>query len=509
MSIVVRERGAAPFDMSGIERDSAGILRYVDRPASVVVMLEQAVEANPQAEALVEVGGRRMSYRELWERSRHVAGGLRERGVTAGDRVALRAPNGIDWVLAFFGTLMAGAVVVPVNLRFKDDEVRYVVEDSGAVYSFEPGEALADGEPVEPHRGTPDELAAIFYTSGTTGSPKGAATTHGNFMANSETAIRVIGFERDLGSRLRTLVSVPLFHVTGCNSQLLPVLELGGSVVILAKPDIGLMLQTIEQERTNYLISVPAIYNLLIRHERFAGVATDHVRWLAYGGAPIAPALVHRLQECFPRARVGNGFGQTEAASILTYLPHEHAAEHADSVGFAAPVVELALDQPDEQGVGELLARGPNIVSGYWNKPEATRATFVDGWLHTGDLAAIDEQGLTYVVDRAKDMINRGGENVYSVEIENALAGAPGVAEAAALPVPDDVLGEKVGVVIVPAAGATIEPRAIAAYVAERLADFKVPQYVAIRSEPLPRNAGGKVLKRALRDGIEWGTPLR
>jgi acyl-CoA synthetase (AMP-forming)/AMP-acid ligase II len=300
-----------------------------------------------------------------------------------------------------------------------------------------------------------------------------------------------------------------LFHVTGCNSQLLPVLELGGSVVILAKPDIGLMLQTIEQERTNYLISVPAIYNLLIRHERFAGVATDHVRWLAYGGAPIAPALVHRLQECFPRARVGNGFGQTEAASILTYLPHEHAAEHADSVGFAAPVVELALDQPDEQGVGELLARGPNIVSGYWNKPEATRATFVDGWLHTGDLAAIDEQGLTYVVDRAKDMINRGGENVYSVEIENALAGAPGVAEAAALPVPDDVLGEKVGVVIVPAAGATIEPSAIAAYVAERLADFKVPQYVAIRSEPLPRNAGGKVLKRALRDGIEWGTPLR
>jgi len=509
MSIAVRERGSAPFDMSGIERDSAGILQYIDRPASVVAMLETSVVRTPEAEALVEVGGERVSYQELWDRSLRVAGGLAARGIVPGDRVALRLPNGVDWVLAFFGTLLAGAVVVPVNMRFKDDEVTYVVEDSGASFSFLPGEPLPDGEAPEPHRAAPDDLAAIFYTSGTTGFPKGAMTSHRNFMANSETAIRVVDFDRDLGSDLRTLVSVPLFHVTGCNSQLLPVLELGGTVVILAAPDIGVMLQTIEQERTNVLISVPAIYSLLIRHERFAETPTDHVRWLTYGGAPIAPALVHRLQEHFPNARVGNGFGLTEAASILTLLPHEYAADHADSVGFAAPVVELALEHADDQGVGELLARAPNIVLGYWNKDDATRSTFVDGWLHTGDLARIDDEGLTYIVDRAKDMINRGGENVYSVEIENALAGAPGVAEAAALPVPDEVMGEKVGVVVVPIPGAEIEPPAIAAYVAERLADFKVPQYVAIRSEPLPRNAGGKVLKRGLLDEVEWGAPLR
>src|SRR4051794_11802133 len=180
---------------------------------------------------------------------------------------------------------------------------------------------------------------------------------------------------------------------------------------------------------------------------------------------------------------MGNGFGQTETASIATFLPHEDAADHPDSVGYAAPVVDLAIDGADPAtGVGELLIRGPNIVRGYWNKPEATEATFVDGWVHTGDLARIDEEGRTYLVDRAKDMINRGGENVYSVEVENALAGAPGVGESAVVGVPDDMMGEKVGAVIVPLPGAEIDPRAIASYVGQQLADFKVPQYVAVRT---------------------------
>ena len=206
---------------------------------------------------------------------------------------------------------------------------------------------------------------------------------------------------------------------------------------------------------------------------------------------------------------MGNGFGLTESASILTFLPHEDAAEHADSVGYAAPPCDLALDQPDpETGVGELLARGPNVVQGYWNKADATRETFVDRWLHTGDLARIDDDGRVYLVDRAKDMINRGGENVYSIEVEAALAGAPGVGEAAVVPVPDDMMGEKVGAVIVPAEG-ELDVEAVIAHVRERLADFKVPQYVAIRAEPLPRNAGGKVLKKPLRDETTWGDPLR
>jgi acyl-CoA synthetase (AMP-forming)/AMP-acid ligase II len=173
------------------------------------------------------------------------------------------------------------------------------------------------------------------------------------------------------------------------------------------------------------------------------------------------------------------------------------------------PVVDLALHEPDpETGVGELLVRGENVVAGYWNKPEATAETFVDGWLHTGDLARIDEDGLLYIVDRAKDMINRGGENVYSIEVESAVAGAPGVGEVAVLPVPDDMMGEKVGAVIVPA-GDELDIAGVIAHTRTLIADFKVPQYVAIRTEPLPRNPGGKVLKKQLREEIEWGEPLR
>jgi long-chain acyl-CoA synthetase len=230
---------------------------------------------------------------------------------------------------------------------------------------------------------------------------------------------------------------------------------------------------------------------------------------VSYGGAPIAASMVHRIMEAFPQARVGNGFGLTETSSLTSFLPHEEAADHADSVGFAMPVVDLAIDRPDtDTGVGELLVRGQNVVQGYWNKPDATASTFVDGWLHTGDLGRIDEAGRLYIVDRAKDMINRGGENVYSIEVESALIGAPGVGEVAVVPVPDEMMGEKVGAVIVPA-GDELDVPEVVDHVRERIADFKVPQYVAVRREPLPRNPGGKVLKKQLREETEWGAPLR
>jgi acyl-CoA synthetase (AMP-forming)/AMP-acid ligase II len=254
---------------------------------------------------------------------------------------------------------------------------------------------------------------------------------------------------------------------------------------------------------------VPAIYHAVTRHPKFAELDVSNVRWVSYGGAPIAESLVHAIKQAFPNARVGNGFGLTETSSLTSFLPHEEAAEHADSVGFAMPVVDLAIDQPDGEGVGELLVRGPNVVRGYWNKPEATAETFVDGWLHTGDVARVDSDGLLYIVDRKKDMINRGGENVYSIEVENVLAGAPGVGEAAVIAVPDEMMGEKVGAVIVPSGGGELDVKAVLAYSRERLADFKVPQYIAVSSEPLPRNPGGKLLKTQLRDETDWGEPLR
>jgi acyl-CoA synthetase (AMP-forming)/AMP-acid ligase II len=390
--------------------------------------------------------------------------------------------------------------------------VQYVVDDSGASHVFLPDSELPDGEPHAVDDLAPDDLAAIFYTSGTTGFPKGAMTSHRNFLTNSENATRCLQLEdRSEGASLSTLINVPLFHVTGCNSQLIPTLELGGRVEIMANPlDIATYLKTITEHGITQLVSVPAIYHATMRNPAFADADVSGVRWVSYGGAPIAASVVHQIKDAFPAARVGNGFGLTETSSLTSFLPHEEAADHADSVGFAMPVVDLAIDEPDsETGVGELLVRGQNVVQGYWNKPEATAETFVDGWLHTGDLGRIDDDGLLYIVDRKKDMINRGGENVYSIEVESALAGAPGVGEVAVVGVPDDMMGEKVGAVVVPAAGAEPDRDAIIAHARERIADFKVPQFLAFREEPLPRNPGGKVLKAALRDETDWGAPLR
>jgi acyl-CoA synthetase (AMP-forming)/AMP-acid ligase II len=323
--------------------------------------------------------------------------------------------------------------------------------------------------------------------------------------------IRGLGSPREEGPDMGTLVSVPLFHVTGCNSQMIPLLEVGGRCAIMNNAlDLTRILETVSSLGLTHVVTVPAVYHALLRHPKLHEYDLSSVRGMSYGGAPIAATLVHEIMDEFPEVRVGNGFGLTESCSLLTFLPTEDAADHADSVGYAMPVVDLAIDQPDpETGVGELLARGPNIVQGYWNKPEATAETFVDGWLHTGDLARIDEDGLVYIVDRMKDMINRGGENVYSVEVEAALAGAPGVGEASVIGVPDDMMGEKVGAVIVPAPGVDFDPQAVVAYARERIADFKVPQYIALRDEPLPRNPGGKVLKKQLREETEWGAPLR
>jgi acyl-CoA synthetase (AMP-forming)/AMP-acid ligase II len=336
-------------------------------------------------------------------------------------------------------------------------------------------------------------------------------TSHGNFLTNSENAFRCLATDRSEGPGISTLVSVPLFHVTGCNSQLIPVLELGGRIEILSGPlDFDGFFRAVGEHGVNQLVSVPAIYHAVLRHPAFAQLDVSRVRWISYGGAPIAESLVHQIMDAFPNARVGNGFGLTETSSLTSFLPHEEAAEHADSVGFAMPVVDLALDEADEQtGVGELLVRGPNVVEGYWNKPEASAETFVDGWLHTGDLARVDGDGLLYIVDRMKDMINRGGENVYSIEVENALAGAPGVGEAAVVAVPDEMMGEKVGAVIVAAAGTELDVTAVIGHCRTHLADFKVPQYIALREEALPRNPGGKLLKKQLREETRWGEPLR
>jgi long-chain acyl-CoA synthetase len=494
-----------PFDESGIVRGSDGVARYQGLQPSLVAMLRSSVEQSPHAEAIVEAGGPRITYRELWDRSAEIAGGLRKLGIERGDRVAIRLPNGLDWCLAFFGSQLAGAIAVPVNTRFSESETDYVVTDSGSKFVCLPGSSLPRGPSLAVDDLSPGDVSAIFYTSGTTGFPKGAMTTHEGFLSNVETCRRI--FPLPFDGTLRTLISVPLFHVTGCNSQLLPTCAGRGTTVIMPQFDVQAFLKLIPQERINSLVSVPAIFWLAINQPNFSEIDTSSVRWLCYGGAPIAPDLIARILEAFPTARVGNGFGLTETTSVATFLPHDYSRLRPETVGFAAPVVDVKLDEDGfEPGVGELLIRGPNIVKGYWNKPEATAETFAGGWLHSGDLARLDAQGFVQIVDRKKDMVNRGGENVYCVEVENALAAHPAVFEVAVLGVPDEMMGEKVGAVIVlkPQKEAD-DARDLLDFARERLADFKVPQYLVIRREALPRNPGGKILKKRLREEVAWG----
>jgi long-chain acyl-CoA synthetase len=503
MVITPVPRGANPFDDAGVQPDSNGVRRYPNLHKSLVEMLSDSVQSDPSAEALVEVGGPRLSYAELWEGAARVAGGLCEAGIRPGDRVAIRLPNSIGWVLAFFGGLMAGAVVVPVNTRLTEAEAGYIIGDSGSSYVFEAGSALPDGSPLAYDGAVRSDVAAIFYTSGTTGFPKGAMHTHENVLANVETVFRVTDIPRDAGHDMRTLIVVPLFHVTGCHSQMLPALRIGGAAVVDGAFDGRRMIATLVRERITACTAVPAIYYYVLNHPDFTPAKVAGVRWASYGGAPIAPDLVHRIGQRFARARLANGFGLTECTSIATLLPHEWAAAHADSVGFAAPHAEVAIDTCNfgqEAGLGEILIRGQSVCAGYWNKPEATAQTFVDQWLHTGDVGRVDSDGLVFVLDRIKDMINRGGENVYCVEVENALIGAPGVGEVAVVGVPDSMMGEKVGAVVVPLPGATVDCDAVLSYAREHLADFKVPQFIAVRGEPLPRNPNGKVLKATVRD---------
>ncbi len=512
MTIIKQGRTSplAPFALDGIERGDDGVLRYTILPATVVGMLRGSVERDPHGEAIVEVGGERLTYRALWDRAARVAGGLRAVGVGPGDRVAIHLPNGVDWVVAFFGALLAGAVAVPVNTRFSEPEVDYVVADSGARVVIDAGTALPDGAPFAVDGGHIDDLAAIFYTSGTTGFPKGAMLAHSCFLATCENRVRVTGTAGESG--LRNLVSVPLFHVTGCCSQLMFTLWCGGTTVIMPSFSVQPFLHALVDERITIATSVPAIWWLAINQPNFAAFDTSsaappELRRRADGARarrPSARRVPQRPAGQRLRPHRDDGDRHVPARRVVRHPPGDGRLPGAGHRGRPRPAVDPAT------GVGELLVRGQNVVHGYWNAPERTAETFVDGWLHTGDLARIDADGFVQIVDRLKDMVNRGGENVYCVEVENALVQHPDVFEVAVLGVPDSMMGEKVGAVIVPRPGVDARrQRRSARGRSEQIADFKVPQFITFRDEPLPRNAGGKVLKPILRDSVVWGDQLR
>jgi long-chain acyl-CoA synthetase len=492
---------------------------------------------------------------------------LQADGVTKGDRVAVIMRNLPEWPVAFWAGILAGAIVTPLNAWWTGAELEYGLADSGtkvAIVDDERLERLADHLPNLPGlekiyvarlheaRGDsrvrkleavigkvndwgqlpdrplpavelgPEDDATILYTSGTTGKPKGALGTHrnmtSNIMAGGISATR--NFLRagqplpesdphKLPQRVSLLV-VPMFHATGLSANLSPALNSGGKIVMMRRWEPEEAMRLIEREKVSSTGGVPTIAWQLIEHPARSKYDLSSLVSVAYGGAPSAPELVRKIVEVFPASQPGNGWGMTETTATFTsHLGRDYSAR-PDSAGPAAPVGEMEIRDPadgatvlPEGSVGELWVKGPQVVKLYWNKPEATAETFVDGWLRTGDLARIDEEGFLFIIDRAKDMLIRGGENIYCVEVENVLYDHPDVMDAAIVGIPHKTLGEEPGAVVHLKPGGTATEDELRAFVRERLAAFKVPVKVAFWPETLPRNANGKIMKAELKKVFE------
>jgi long-chain acyl-CoA synthetase len=366
----------------------------------------------------------------------------------------------------------------------------------------------------------PDDDVTIFYTSGTTGRPKGALGTHRNMTSNILTS----AFNQARGALRRgaqpapapspqspqraTLLAVPLFHVTGCSSNMVPIMFAGAKLVLMHRWDAEAAMKLIEAERVTQTGGVPTIAWQLIEHPARERYDLSSLDMLTYGGAPSAPELVRRIKEVFPKVSPGNAWGMTETTATFCGHVGEDYINRPSSCGCPPPIGEAKIldeeNKPLPRGaVGELWVKGPQVVQGYWNRPEANAQTFVDGWLKTGDLATSDEEGFITIVDRSKDMIIRGGENIYSVEVENVLYAHPAVMDAALIAIPHRTLGEEPGAVVTLKPGASASEDELRAFVRSKLAAFKVPVRVAFWSEMLPRNPNGKIMKGELKRAFE------
>ena len=503
----------------------------------------------------------RTTYESFYRATMRFAHELVRRGVKKGDRVALIMRNLPEWPVVFYGATIIGAILTPLNAWWTGPELEYGLIDSGSKIAVVDAERLerisehlincpdlecifvsrydddlpqTNVERLEDILGAvndwhklpelampevaidPDDDCTILYTSGTTGRPKGALGTHRNMLSNifASAATAARSFVRrgevppqvdPLEAPQRTgLLSVPFFHATGCFAVMNPTLFFGGKLVLMRKWDPEIAMQLIEREKVNSAGGVPTIAWQLIEHPARAKYDLSSLEMVSYGGAPSAPELVRKIVESFPKSQPGNGWGMTETSATCTSHVGEDYELRPDSCGPAAPACDLKIVglngeilPPGE--VGELWARGPNIVKGYWNKPEATADTFVDGWVKTGDLARLDEEGFCYIIDRAKDMLIRGGENIYCIEVENALYEHPAVMDAALVGIPHKTLGEEPAAVVHLKPGVHTTEAELRSFVAGKLAAFKVPVKIVFWPETLPRNANGKILKRDLK----------
>ena len=549
-----RDRLTAPgerFEMETI--DIRGVPTRVWKHAPTN-MRQVAMAARTHGDRLFAIyEDERVTY-EAWFRAvARMAAELRERGVAKGDRVALAMRNLPEWPVAFFAATTIGAICVPLNAWWTGPELAFGLANSGAkllVCDAERWERIAPhrgelpdlehalvsrsdaplegAEQLEDLLGTPKDYAAlpsaalpqvdidpedeatIFYTSGTTGQPKGALGTHRNLCTNiissaynGAIAFLRRGEEPPAPVQKVGLTVIPLFHVTACSAGLMGYVVAGHTMVFMHKWDPVKAFQLIEREKVNLTGGVPTIAWQLLEHPERANYDLSSLEAVAYGGAPAAPELVRKIHEEFG-ALPANGWGMTETMATVTGHSSEDYLNRPDSCGPPVAVADLKIVGDDGVTelpvgeVGELWARGPMVVKGYWNRPEATAETFVDGWVRTGDLARLDEEGWCYIVDRAKDMIIRGGENIYSSEVENVLYDHPAVTDAALVAIAHPTLGEEPAAVVHLAPGMSATEDELREWVAARLAKFKVPVRIAFVQDTLPRNANGKILKKDL-----------
>jgi len=475
---------------------------FAQRPSSLVQMLEEAVARNPQGEALV-CGETRLTWAALQERIIAAAGAFAERGVGVGDRVALVLGNRTEFPIAFLGAAWLGAIAVPISVREQKPGLEYILVHCGAkvvVHESELAERLPEGvlrllpsdlesdKPVEARASEEEETAAILYTSGTTGRPKGAMLTNLGIVHSSMVFEACLGLDRST----RAMAAVPLSHVTGVIALVTTMVRVAGTLIILPAFKAKDFLHLAERERMTYTLMVPAMYKLCLLERDFGRRDLSTWKVGGYGGAPMPTATIEELAEKLPGLRLQNAYGATETTSPATIMPAEEQARCLDSVGLPVPGAEMKV--VDE----ELWIRGPMVVKGYWENPEATARDFTDGFWRSGDLGSIDAEGFVRVLDRRKDMINRGGLKVFTAEVESALAEHPAVVESAVVGYPCPVLGERVQAFVVLRNAASAE--ALREFCAKRLSDYKVPEQWTLREEPLPRNANGKVLKRQLRE---------
>jgi len=488
----------------------------------------------------------RITYEEHYRRAATLARRLvDDYGVVKGDRVAIAMRNYPEWVIAFSAALAAGAIAVPLNAWWTPQELEYGLSDSGSKVLIADGERAAGlarptpalivtrGETPEGARSfeevmgevetdvtlpavdlSPEDPATIFYTSGTTGRPKGALGSHRN-LGQSPMSVAYSMYRGAIragkepgespGQRRVTLLTVPLFHATGCFAVMIPTMFSGGGLVLMYRWDPGRALELIERERITGLTGVPTNVWQLLSHPDLGKYDISSLSGLGYGGAPAPPKLLERITEQLPDRSSSNGYGMTETTALAISNTGADYLAKPDSIGLPMAVVEVRIADPAGRElpagtVGELCLRGPNVILGYWNRPEATAETVVDGWLHTGDLARVDEEGFVFIVDRAKDMVIRGGENVYCAEVEAALFEHPAVEDAAVIGIPHEELGEEVGAVLRLSSPASDEE--LRAFLRERIAPFKIPVRFWVRETELPRNPGGKILKTRLRQEV-------